>query len=306
MPTAAAGVSEPGDAGAAGSPGAEVTRTPDVGLARWSLPRVSLPELIDAAAGAGFHRITVDPSTVLAALRDGWTEDAIRRRLATADLEVTMIDALSNADLPGVPEVGPTQLGPGEHVDAEAGFRAARILRCPRLNLSHYSGDAAVPLRRLAAAVGELCRRAADHGLSICVEFIPGTGIPDLGSALAIVEGCHADNVGIVLDVFHHARSGGPVSDVRSLAPGLITAVQLSDRIAPVQDAPHVPLTGRLLPGDGDLPLAELLDAAMGNNPSATVDIEVLSGEIRSLGPAAAAAVLGEGLRRWIATLPPM
>lgn len=60
-----------------------------------------------------------------------------------------------------------------------------------------------------------------------------------------------------------------------------------------------MPLGGRSLPGDGELPLRELVEAALENSPDATVDIEVLNDEFRNLAPDDAASQLAAAVRAW-------
>ena len=60
---------------------------------------------------------------------------------------------------------------------------------------------------------------------------------------------------------------------------------------------------GRLLPGEGELPLRELVEAALENSPDATLDIEVLNDELRAMPAADAAMRLAESARVWRASL---
>jgi sugar phosphate isomerase/epimerase len=276
---------------------------PEIGLGCASLLSATLPELIDAAERAGFRRITVRPYAFAEALRAGWTEDTLRRRLADAGIAVTMIDAIAGA-LPGTLEradadmlarLPPDALEPVPEAEC---FRTATALGASIVNLTHYLGRT-LTLDVAADAVGGVCRRAAPDDLRICLEFIPDSGLPDLAFAQAVVEACGEPNASILLDVFHLDRSGGTVDDVRALPPGAIAGIQLSDRRRPPPGTAHVPLSGRLLPGDGELPLRELVEAALGNSPDATIDVEVLNDELRALSPADAAARLFGASQAW-------
>lgn len=279
---------------------------PEIGLGCANLLSATLPEFVDAAERAGFRRITVRPYAFAQALDAGWTEDSLQRRLADAGIAVTMIDALSDA-LPGALEradadartrLPPDALEPVPEVEC---FRTATVLGASIVNLTHYLGRS-LPVEVAADAVRGVCRRAAPLGLRICLEFIPDGGLPDLQFAQAVVDACGEPNAGVLLDVFHLDRSGGTVDDVRRLPPGAIAGIQLSDRRRPPPGTAHVPLSGRLLPGDGELPLRELVEAALENSPDATIDIEVLNDELRALSPDDAAARLADAVRAWRAT----
>jgi len=280
---------------------------PDIGLGCANLLQATLPEFIDAAERAGFRRITARPYAFVQSLDAGWTETALQRRLAEAGIAVTMIDALTNA-LPGTLErAGPdvrTRLPPDQSAplgEAEC-FRTATVLGASIVNLTHYMGRS-LPLDVAAEAVGGVCRRAAPLGLRICLEFFPDSGLPDLQFAYAVVEACGEPNAGVLLDVFHLDRSGGTVDDVRRLPPGAIAGIQLSDRIRPAAGTVHVPMSGRLLPGEGELPLRAIVEAALQNSPDATIDIEVLNDELRALPAEDAAVELAAAADAWRATM---
>jgi sugar phosphate isomerase/epimerase len=135
------------------------------------------------------------------------------------------------------------------------------------------------------------------------LEFFPDSGLPDLPFAQSVVEACGEANAAILLDVFHLDRSGGTVDSIRRLPPGAIAGIQLSDRNPPPPGTPHVPFSGRQLPGEGQLPLRQLVEAALENSPAATVDIEVLNDELRNLPPDDAAVRLAAAATAWRAGL---
>jgi sugar phosphate isomerase/epimerase len=280
---------------------------PDIGLGCANLLSATLPEFVDAAERAGFRRITVRPYAFRRALEEGWTETSLQRRLADAGITVTMIDAIAGA-LPGTLEraddevrerLPPDALDPIPEAEC---LRTATALGARIVNVTHYLGRP-LPVEVAADAVGEVCRHAAPLGLRVCLEFIPDSGLPDLQFAQTVVETCGEPNATVLLDVFHLDRSGGTIDDVRRLPPGAIAGIQLSDRRRPPPGTAHVPLSGRLLPGDGELPLRALVEAALENSPDATIDVEVLNEELRALSPDDAATRLADAVQAWRATV---
>jgi sugar phosphate isomerase/epimerase len=282
-----------------------VVELPPIGLSCANLLQVSLPDLIDIAARNGFRRITARPWAFADSLRQGLTGSELRGRLANAGVEVTMIEALSQS-LPGVrsaealdpatrARMPPDVLDPPSE---ETCFRAAVVLGTSLINVAHYLGEP-VPLEAMAEALAGIARRAADHGLRLAVEFIEDTGLPDLPSTQTVIEACGEPNVSILLDLVHLDRSGGTVEDIGRLRAGAIGAIQVSDRVRPPPGAKDVPFRGRSLPGEGHLPVRELITAALENNPSATVDIEVLNDELAALPPEATAARLAGAVDAW-------
>jgi sugar phosphate isomerase/epimerase len=133
-----------------------------------------------------------------------------------------------------------------------------------------------VPVEALADHIGGVAGRAATHGIGLTVEFMPEGSIPDLATAAAIVAAVDAPHVGVMLDTWHLHRTGGTVDDVRSLPPGAVHAVQLSDALDDVWATGIEPPTrDRLLPGRGVIPLDEIVAAVLATRPDAVIAIEV-------------------------------
>jgi sugar phosphate isomerase/epimerase len=278
---------------------------PDIGLCCGTVMKAGLIELIEVAARHGFPTITVRPATFAAALEQGFDEKTIRRRLSDAGLRVAMIDALTR-DLPGATVADSSDpklraIFPEEVFfppDQETCLRAAAILEAPYLNVTHFGGKP-VPLSDMAEAIGAICANAASHGVTLALEFVPGTGIPDIGTADAIAKSCGEPNCRITLDPWHLDRSGGSVQDVVDLAANSLGGVQLCDRVPEPPGTPYVPMTGRCMPGEGQLPLYDLVSAALANSPGISIEAEVLNEELRALTPDEAAARVRAGVQKW-------
>ncbi len=246
--------------------------------------QAALPALIAVASEHGFGAVTTTPWLYDAA---GVSDRDLRRLLDDTGVRVTYIDGLITA-LPGTPPPRP-----GAATEEEC-FRMAVALGAGAVNVVHIGG-VPTPMPELVDALGGVCERAGAEGLRIVVEFLPGTGIPDLPTALELVRGVGADNLGIVLDSWHLARSGGDPALLDPDAAAWIGALQISDRTRTQDLVPYVPMSGRFLPGEGELPLADLLARVLAVQPDLPVGIEVISDDMRarSAGDAAAAAARG-------------
>jgi sugar phosphate isomerase/epimerase len=250
--------------------------------------QATLPELIDLAAAEGFSSVTTTPWLVTGA---GQPVAELRRRLDDSAISVGYIDGLSSP-LPGTPE-GATE---------EDCFSMAHALGAPALNVVHFNGPP-VGFDEMAEAIGGVAERAQRQGLRILLEFLPGTGIPDFPTALELVRAAGAERAGVMLDTWHLARTGGGPAQLVGDAPSLVGGIQVSDRRAHQDEEPYVPMTGRYLPGDGDLPLIELLGPVIDCHPGLPVGVEVLNEELRD-GPAErAAARAAEALRALLEAL---
>jgi sugar phosphate isomerase/epimerase len=264
-----------------------------------TLERASLIELLTAADRAGYGSVAVTPHSYLQLSRSD--AGTVRSILADRPLRVHVIDAILGG-LPGSPpasDVSPRFRHGFEYSSAQC-FDVAGYLDADVVNVAHFLG-APVGLEVLSGAIADLAAEARSRGLLLTIEFIPGTGIPDLAAAQRIAAVAGADVVSVMLDTWHHARGGGSVSDIRRLPPGAIGGLQLSDRNAQPPGAEYRIMEDRLLPGRGKLPLAVLLSAALGNSPGVPVGVEVFNAELRAMSFHQAAATAFESLRDLLA-----
>ncbi len=241
-------------------------------------------ERATAASEAGFTGVSMYSTDYERARADGLSDLDLRSLLADLGLALAELDPL----LSWVPGTG---LGSGATGEGAAFFRAteedyyemADALGARSLNAVLFT-DTDVPRDGIAEAFAALCDRAAEHGLLVHLEFLPWTQIPDLATALEIVSLADRPNGGLMLDSWHHFRSGaGP--DALRAAPGeRFLAVQLSD--APSEPAPDVvqeTLHGRRLPGEGNIDLVGLIRTLDELGSRAPIGVEIFSDELAAL-----------------------
>lgn len=262
---------------------------PRLELCWGTLGPTSFEDLVDAAGLAGFDAVTVPSSQCGAFVRDELRVRALRQRMADAGTVITVIDPLVNG-LPGLrgrdamPDAYRTLLD-STAVDC-AGFAVA--LGATTVNVAHVTGTS-TPLDQLCEAVAGFTTILGERGVRAAVEFIPGTGIPDLATASAIVTAVGAPNLGITFDTWHFNRAGGQPHDLDGLEPGSIFSLQINDSRDQAAGGPHIPGAERLLPGQGSLPLVDLLTQLLRDQPDLVVGVEVFSDELRRRGPRRAA-----------------
>src|SRR5204863_4957309 len=129
------------------------------------------------------------------------------------------------------------------------------------LQVAHFLGDA-VPTAEMTDAIGRLAETAGARGYRLALEFMPGTGIPDFPTASAIVAALGDGPVGVMFDTWHFARTGGDQRELDGMRPGLVGGLQVNDCPLPAAEMAalgYVPMSDRLVPGEGVFPLGEVL-----------------------------------------------
>jgi len=131
--------------------------------------------------------------------------------------------------------------------------------------------------------LGHFCELAGAEGLKVSTEFCPMTpGNPSLARAKWLVDRVGAANFGIGFDVLHLIRSGGSPADVAGLDPRYIAAVQICDaQGAHASDDYMTDVHNREVPGRGDLPIREFLNAVPASFP---IEVEVPAAHRRAAG----------------------
>ncbi len=107
--------------------------------------------------------------------------------------------------------------------------------------------------------IAEMTRAA---GLGLVLEFAPLSHARSIEDAAAYIARSGQD-VGILVDLLHLAQSGGTPADIAKLDPRLIVCAQFCDgpRAPDTKQYRYNALYERQVPGDGQLPVREFLQA---------------------------------------------
>jgi sugar phosphate isomerase/epimerase len=236
-----------------------------ISLAHLTVLDTTPPDLVSVAAAAGFKnigiRLTATPSAGVPpydALHDGPVLRETLRRLADTGVSVLDTEFLRfEPEHPaGVPE---------GFLEVSAKLGAKNVL------VMSAEPDEARTIERFC----ELCDRAAKYDLHVCLEFAIYTGVRTLAHAASIVAKAKRANASVLIDALHFSRSGGLPAHVKQVDPALLRYAQICDASAEIPAPTDTPAlirearTGRLLPGEGALPLAELVAALPAGAPLA-------------------------------------
>ncbi|MBY0400177.1 sugar phosphate isomerase/epimerase [Myxococcota bacterium] len=271
-------------------------------------------ERVEAAAAAGFSAITLWGPDYARARREGLSDADLRRLLADAGLAVGELDSVWTW-APGTDGiVVPDDENPDGYfsVGEEAIFRIADVVGARSITASPWApkssphtcrsaGDR--ELGRVAEGFGAFCDRAARHGLLVQLEFLPWSLVPDLATAAEIVRLADRRNGGLVIDAWHLFRTTSDANVLRAVPGNRIIALQLADAPAGAEaDLATATLHARRLPGEGELPLVELIRVLRELEAPAPIGVEIFSDDLHRLGAREAARRAAEATRKLLLT----
>ena len=248
---------------------------------------------IHAAAAAGYQAIGLYIGAWAALCERPAELERVDEALALAGLGVANIETLRGWASP----------------DDDEGFQRREALAYEmadrwQCRFVQVIGDADGSLDDAAAGFAALCDRAADHGLLIGLEWVPGmTNIADARTALRIVEDADRPNGGLCVDSWHLTRSTNDLDDLRRIPGEKVFATQWNDGPVVPQHGDYYEdcLANRVPPGDGEFALVDMIRILDAAGSTAPLGIEVCSTELWA-GPVERAARAGaDGMRRVLA-----
>jgi sugar phosphate isomerase/epimerase len=239
-----------------------------------------------AAAAAGFSGIGLGAADYLDARRSGFSEEQLGEYVARHDLKVVEMEFLrdwwAEADTRGA------------RLEEDLLFYLADLLGARQIDVGLFDD---VPDDVVNAGFSRLCRRAADHGLRIGLEFMPYSALKTLKRARQIVADSGADNAGLILDAWHWHRSGADLDELLTLDPAEVISIQLNDaQPQPHSDLRHEGRHLRRLPGDGVIDLDGFLGALRKVGVDAPIAVEVLSDDLDAYSPVDAARMAAQSV----------
>jgi sugar phosphate isomerase/epimerase len=202
---------------------------------------------LDATAAAGFTHVSIWAAHLaVAGGRPGY--EGGRAALDDLGLRVSMVEGSTSWVTGAPPQWGPSD---EELVEAAAATGATHLLAAC---LDPPPIDLELAKRGLDNLVGV----TAQAGVTVCLEFLPWSGVPDLTTAWRLAGA--VDGASVLLDTFHWQRQpGGPDLDLLDRVDR-IGAVQVCDAAAtPADDTMTEAMTARLLPGVGVVDIGAIL-----------------------------------------------
>jgi sugar phosphate isomerase/epimerase len=226
--------------------------TRSLSIAHLTFLHLTPPELIKLAGASGFDAvglrlIAVTDTTPGYALMDD--PNMMRDTLAAMRDTGVMVNDIEFVRLTPNFDAGTFE----PFLEAGAKLGARHIVTAP------YDPDHG----RLTDNLGAFSDLAAGYNMTPVLEFFPWTSVPNLSSALDIVKNTGRNRVGVLLDTLHFNRSDSTLQQIANADPARFPFVHVCD--ADVQpsytedDLLHTARAARLMPGDGDIPLRDIL-----------------------------------------------
>lgn len=254
-----------------------------------------LADKISAACAGGFGQLSLWSHDYRRAREAGHSDADLRLMLDDHGLRLAGVDCLLNW-LPG------DAVPPGEYFAATEDdlYRVADALGGGWINVAQAFGstlDREVATVRFAA----ICDRAARHGLAVTLEFIPWAGIRDLAVARTMVDDSGAGNARIAIDSWHFFRGGNRLEALADMDPLVFDNLQLNDARAVPAAELAAEAGERLLPGEGELPVVELVRSLLDLGVDTAWGIEASASRWSGMSPAEVGRRCGNAMRATLA-----
>jgi sugar phosphate isomerase/epimerase len=264
---------------------------PRLSLCPLTIIRASHREMVAAAAAGGFDALGLrliaprpgDPVHPI----EGGTEGVADLRKLMSDNGVALFD-IESLWLSATTQ--PEAIRPALEICAALGGKNLLI-----------AGNDPEP-DRMAANLATVAELAAEYGVRACVEPTSWCVVNRLDHARDLIRRAGATEVKIIIDTLHMDRAGETPASIAALDPGLIGYAQICDAGAqrPLSPADLMAEArgNRLLPGEGALPLAAMLDALP---EGLTIGLEAPTRELADLTVVDAAKRAGAATRAFLA-----
>ena len=300
-------------------------------LSAGTLVKASFVERVAAARAAGFDAISLFPQQYLDCRhKEKHSLGNMRAILDEHAISVDEIDPLLD------------WYGPGASRSEQLIYRIADELGARSIIAAPAFAADREP-ETLCDDFKRLCERASQKQLRVDLEFLPWTTVPNLATALQIVDTCGEANAGVTLDCWHFFRGDNQIADIAKLSAmqvARIDSLQVNDanrvsaplgsvkkmklarqmllssidgirvhgahafiKLVSQGKSPHPDADymmsdascNRLVPGEGQMPLAELLGAldAAGCKPGIGLEIFSLDADKKTAAIVAREAMRG-------------
>ena len=250
---------------------------------------------LEATAHAGCRGVSIWVREYHEAIKAGATAAGLGRLLAERDLICNDVDA--HIVWAGVGEPPP---GPIEPQPIGRTIEAGQALSATHANVL-IAGDDGYDQGRAIDRFGRAAEDLLAAGLVPTLEFVPQpiSPVDDVLKAWDIIDAVGLKQVGVMLDTWHFMRGPSTFAMLDVVPIDRIGGVQISDApLAAMPDLLHETMHERLLPGEGAVPLVDLLRRVEEGASPAPYTLEIFSDAHNAHGPEQAVARAVASLER--------
>jgi len=224
-----------------------------------------LERKFEIAAECGYAGLDLEETDVLRYLDQGHSKDDLARLCTGYNLVVTHNGYLSDFQfIEGPPVVCRFTREETDRVEdlkkeTDALFEHCQALNCKNV-LVLSSIERSGTIEQAASDLRDLSDWAGKYKLNLAYEFMGfANQIKELSMSWEIISKTNRDNVGLCLDSFHIYRGKSKIEDISMIPKDKILFVHLNDAKArPIEQLGDY---DRVYPGDGVLPVKEVLQA---------------------------------------------
>ncbi|MBI1904594.1 MAG: sugar phosphate isomerase/epimerase [Planctomycetia bacterium] len=150
---------------------------------------------------------------------------------------------------------------------------------------------------RAKVSLKQAAQQAGEHGVRLALEFQAQAALcNNLQTAAALIEETASPHLGICLDLFHFHTGPSKWEDLAHVSPENLFHVQVCDLSGTARE---LAADGdRILPGEGDLPVAALIDHLRRIGYTGCVSVELMNPALWQAPPRQFAEIAMTALRR--------
>lgn len=234
----------------------------------------SLGDRITAASRAGFRGFGLVYADLIVA-RDHYGYNEMRRMFEDAGLVHLELEFLLDWWTDG------PRRSVSDAIRDEL-LRATEALGARHVKAGPDFSDQPWELEQWAGEFGKLAADFDGVGARVSLEFLPMFNVRTLDDALRIVQAAGHPAGGVLIDIWHVARSGTPLSEVAAVPRHLMAGFELNDAHAtPVGSLWEDTIDSRQLCGQGAFDVPGFINAARGAGWDGPWGVEILSENYR-------------------------
>ncbi|MEJ2870500.1 TIM barrel protein [Actinomycetospora sp. OC33-EN08] len=266
----------------------------------------AFPDRVAAAAAAGYSGIGLAVPYYRRLREQGWTGAELRAVLDDHGILAAEAEAIVGFGGPPGPANVPGRPGMvyADHAVERAMVELGEELGVPLVQAVGTFDDRPVD-EAVVDSFGKLCDRLAPHGLTVALEFVPYTNIPDVTTAQGVVAAVGRANGALCVDSWHFFRGTADWTALSQVPADRLAMVQVNDGpIRPeTEDIRAEAVALRRCLGTGEFATQRLLDLVRPLGDSRPVSVEIYSDALDRLPSTTAARVAAAGIERSDVTL---